>query len=467
MCKFKISFIFLLFWFGVNQLPAQNFVALPEMNDERNGHVMVELTNGAILVAGGFNSGEGANLSSAEILEDYQSAEAEWDYVADMAVARYTASAHPLPNNKAIVIGGWDGGSNNWNTTEIFDFEEMAFSAGPNMNLGRSDHASVKLSDGRILVCGGFTGLVNSNTAEIYDPVANSFTQIANMNFGRSQHTATLLNDGKVLVVGGYLPVFALGFQISKTEVYDPVEDTWTLLPDLNKGRDNHAAILIPNTDKVLITGGREFTGSQFIGIQEAEIFDPADNSFTQIDDMVSGHSFHQMFVYENYIVIPGSAVATGVDVPLSFSPTTFFDPESDSWFTLPEFDDVDGRLQYAGTSITSNGSYDVIISGGSANFGSVDLYVNTLVGLKLIEQTNDWFTPYPNPINSHFSVKAKGAKQFNFVKLYNAKGKLVKSFQGFDNQFFDVSDLEGGFYIADLLDVNQNTVGRLKLIIN
>ena len=72
------------------------------------------------------------------------------------------------------------------------------------MNVARSGHTAVTLSDGRVLVAGGRA--VDGSTlgsAEVYDPATNVWTGTASMAQRRARHTATLLADGRVLMAGG------------------------------------------------------------------------------------------------------------------------------------------------------------------------------------------------------------------------------------------------------------------------
>jgi len=71
------------------------------------------------------------------------------------------------------------------------------------MLLARSNHASVTLNDGRVLVAGGTTASAPTNETEIYDPFTNTWTVGNPMAASRSGHTATLLKDGRVLIAGG------------------------------------------------------------------------------------------------------------------------------------------------------------------------------------------------------------------------------------------------------------------------
>ena len=72
------------------------------------------------------------------------------------------------------------------------------------MSVPRMAHTASVLSDGGVLVAGGFTGDENAaRSAELFDPTSETFSPLPRMVVVRHSHTATLLPGGKVLLVGG------------------------------------------------------------------------------------------------------------------------------------------------------------------------------------------------------------------------------------------------------------------------
>lgn len=72
------------------------------------------------------------------------------------------------------------------------------------MNVARAEHTASILSNGKVLVIGGYNNTALLSTAELYDPSTDTWTSTANMNIARVYHTASVLSNGKVLVTGGY-----------------------------------------------------------------------------------------------------------------------------------------------------------------------------------------------------------------------------------------------------------------------
>lgn len=80
------------------------------------------------------------------------------------------------------------------------------------------------LQDGRVVIQGG----ENAEAVSIYDPLTNNFTRGPDMKIPRGYQSSTTLSDGKIFTVGGS---FTGGLGGKVGEVFDPVANSWTLLP--------------------------------------------------------------------------------------------------------------------------------------------------------------------------------------------------------------------------------------------
>jgi protein involved in polysaccharide export with SLBB domain len=152
----------------------------------------------------------------------------------------------------------------------------VAFDLGGDMTVARSDHASILLPDGRVLVMGGTDSVNVLKSSELFDPSTETWRASGDMKAARRGHSATLLADGKVLVTGGFDGKAAL----ATAEIYDPSTGVWTAtLGPMVSSRRFHSAILL-NDGKVLIAGG--VVGPLVTADPKAtELYNPATGLFT------------------------------------------------------------------------------------------------------------------------------------------------------------------------------------------
>ncbi len=131
------------------------------------------------------------------------------------------------------------------------------------MNRDRYRHTATTLNDGRILITGGYSSSqVNTlDMAEIYDPAYNTFTPLTStMSDTRMDHTATLLTNGRVLLVGGWSSV--KGSTVASADIFDPSVNSFTQVASVPVSRHEHTAILLPG-GTVLVCGGLEWNTIQ------------------------------------------------------------------------------------------------------------------------------------------------------------------------------------------------------------
>ncbi len=122
----------------------------------------------------------------------------------------------------------------------------------------RKQHTTTLLTDGRVLVVGGYDLDTHPLAgAALFDPVSLTWSTTALLDTARAYHTATRLRDGRVLVVGGFgcRDGCTVGGELSSAEIYDPTRGVWSPAAPMATARSVHGAALLPD-GRVLITGG-------------------------------------------------------------------------------------------------------------------------------------------------------------------------------------------------------------------
>jgi hypothetical protein len=137
-----------------------------------------------------------------------------------------------------------------------------SFTVGGSMTTARSYHTATLLSDGTVLIAGGYNASGSLSSAEVYDPVVDTLTGTGPMIDAPSPNTATLLADGRVLLVG------------TRAQLYDPSTRTFAATGD---GAVVHGcAATLLDSGKVLFTDDPPPYGSSVT----AELYDPDTGSF-------------------------------------------------------------------------------------------------------------------------------------------------------------------------------------------
>lgn len=133
----------------------------------RNFHTAALLPNGKVLVAGGYDGTNGANVLSSALLYDPPSG--AWAATASLSVARNLALMTLLPNGKALVTGGQGNNYSCLASAELYD-PGLGFNA-----LWQPQIASVSfLSSGGVTVNGlGFRGISEGSGGNSQDSPAD------------------------------------------------------------------------------------------------------------------------------------------------------------------------------------------------------------------------------------------------------------------------------------------------------
>lgn len=254
------------------------------MSKGRFGHTATLLADGTVLVTGGFVSSANGSLSTA-VTEIYNPAGNTWTTVAPMTASRGYSTATRLSDGRVLVVGGRNqvpsGTTVSYadrNTSEIFNPTTRTWSAGPSLVSSRELHTATLLAGGKVLLAGGqnvCTGCTTAYRADafLYDPVANTWTATATaMALSRAVHTATVLSDGRVLIAGGYGGAYRSG-----AEIYNPATNGWTTVASMPAASDWQTSALLSD-GTVLVVGG--YNGA---GLKNTYSYNPVTNAWTTL----------------------------------------------------------------------------------------------------------------------------------------------------------------------------------------
>jgi len=229
------------------------FMAVGSMTSARATHTATLLLDGTVLVAGGGDA-------TAEI---YDPLSHTFAATTGSMSSRWSGRlAALLPDGRVLLDGG-----------EIYDPDTGTFATVPGSVGGGT---ATLLQDGRVLILAVDLGGDNGR-AHIYDPVSGTFTASGETASMRSQYTTTLLTDGTVLVVGGY----GGNGLMPGPEIFDPSAGNGNFSAtsgNITYPRLGHTATrLLDGT--VLVVGGTTNSDGDFLA--NAEIYDPATGTFS------------------------------------------------------------------------------------------------------------------------------------------------------------------------------------------
>lgn len=188
------------------------------LNEGRLYHTLTRLPDNTILTAGDSNS---------PTCEIYDPETEQWIYTDSLNQQREYHTATMLLDGKILVVGGVGPGDNFLSSSEIYDSETEEWTYTDSLEIGRCVHTATLLPNGKILVNGGFNPDPPPNpvkiSTEVYNPLTGLWQEDADMNLGRDNHTSTLLLDGRVLAAGS-------GGVMPQTELY-----SWNYQPQVSQ----------------------------------------------------------------------------------------------------------------------------------------------------------------------------------------------------------------------------------------
>ncbi len=295
------------------------------------------LLNGQVLFAGGTleEDGYGPATKKVKILDPVTEL---WQYQPDMLDARWYPSLAPLYDNRLLIVGGGDLNTSLPNamrtkTSEVFDPATGITVVTDTVHFGNEVSPILPLFTGKILM--------THRPPQLFDPetlqweLAADFVQGNRLpNGDHSDHELVHLPDGKVLAVG--YKSFTPGQPGVNLEMYDPLNDTWTLRSNFAPTRSRVKAVLLPDK-KVLIMGGKKEDSNDPTPVNNwgymdlTDQYDPATDAWRRLEKMNIEREYHAItaLVPDGRIIAVGGEGAPGNEPPQSmieaFSPPYLF----------------------------------------------------------------------------------------------------------------------------------------------
>lgn len=158
-----------------------------------------------------------------------------------------------LPDSRILLSEGQSLG----NDARTWDTLTNSFSTVPvPANIFCSGHE--QMADGRIFVAGGHNGgaHIGLPTGNVFDPSNDTWTILPNMTYPRWYPTVTTLPDGRELVLSG--ETSCPGCEVLIPEIYNPSTNAWTRLTTASQYFDYYPhAFTLPN-GKVFVAASTE-----------------------------------------------------------------------------------------------------------------------------------------------------------------------------------------------------------------
>ena len=259
-------------------------------------------------MAGGLDFGGSTSSYSPEIVnavEVFDPTTGDWQQAASMSGVSEDQWLFSLNDGRVIAIGVLDDESSDATAhAEIYDPAADTWTVVSSLEPYYAPTDAVELSDGRLLVFGALSSYSSMSSrngatvhvelpdgrqlnagqfaeqfpgAKIYDPVKDAWTPAGGMALARVNASLTLLRDGRVLVSGGEDPAGSEYVLYATSEIFAPLTNTWSPGPDLSEPRSDHTATLLPDGTVLLVGGiGMNLENQERYPLASAELVDPA-----------------------------------------------------------------------------------------------------------------------------------------------------------------------------------------------
>ena len=453
--NFSIAFAFCLF----NSF-AQVFQNTTSFADARHGHCTVQSIDDKVLIFGGIVA-NGSNINS---VYEYDPAINLWSSKASIpnASGLGNSSCVKLNNGKILLFGGSQNGSTP-QSNKVYQYDIatnswIILSDLPNA-LGREQMQATLMNDSVILLTGGISTITSAleypTTNYLYNTNTNTFSIAGNLPFGLINQTSTLLSNGEVLITGGFD-----GNQ-ARSEVYVfNLQNGWrTLSSSLSVPVSSHRALLV--NGKVYIYGG--FNIPLFEFSDNLNVYDPAQDAISPLTTGPLASSQFAMVAFNSTILIAGGSKILPNS---SFGVTNeayLYNINNNTFTTVVNMPSTRGGMGIS--ELGNTGKF--IFSGGHVSLSEPfdDGIIYDAALLSGIEENNilNSFDLYPNPCQNELNLRINSSEFLSNYEVFNSLGQMIQSGMiEYSNSTINTSDFPQGCY---MISINGIAYQRFQVV--
>lgn len=280
-----------------------------------------------------------------------------------------SGGAEVLPNGQVFVTADstWTGG-----TAEVYNPATGKWAITAPMLYPVKDFATTELSDGRVLVTGGYRTDIGvfTNRTQIWSPSTGMWTEAAasppNANGETDGEEAVTLHNGQVLLLSNGPSAYSGGAVSSDDYLYNPTTNTWTTAPSRPYATTpNTPAVVLPNGNVLVVQQGGPVVYSAACDVEPvfyevAQLYQAATNTWKTLGTVPGGWGPHATatLLNDGTVLFAGGA-GFGTNCPHPFDSSFIYTPATDTWIQVgsmsePRFDMsavklADGRVLIAG----------------------------------------------------------------------------------------------------------------------
>jgi N-acetylneuraminic acid mutarotase len=456
---FKVTLSLTVTFCCFNSL-AQVFQTTASFTDARYGHCSEQSTGDKVLIFGGVVA-SGSNINS---VYEYDPAINLWSSKASIpnASGLSKSTCVKLNNGKILLFGGSQNGSAP-QSNKVFEYtissdSWVTLTDLPN-SLGREQMKSTLINDSIILLTGGLSTISSAleypTTNYLYNTNTNTFTPAGNLPIGVINHTSTLLSNGEVLITGGFD-----GNQ-ARDEVYVfNLQNGWrTLSSTLSVAVSSHRAVIV--NGKVYIYGG--FNIPLFEFSDKLDIYDPALDDINPLTVGPLACSQFSMVEFNSTILIAGG---NKVLPNTSFGVTNeayIYNLNNNTFSTISSMPNIRGGMEVS--ELGNSGKF--IFSGGNISLSEPydDAIIYDAALLSGIEENNilNLLDVYPNPCQNELNLKINPTEFSSKYEVFNSLGQMIQSgMLEFSHSTINTSDFPQGCY---MISINGITYQRFQVV--